>query len=106
MFTSSTTYDALNRPVDVYHAGRQRLSARPTTKPTCWSRWRSTCAARQAATAFVTNIDYNAKGQRELIDYGNGVSTTYDYDAQTFRLSASAPTRPQGLNGLAASALQ
>ena len=24
------------------------------------------------ATPFVTNINYNAKGQRELIDYGNG----------------------------------
>ena len=35
------------------------------------------------ATPFVTNIDYNAKGQRELIDYGNGArdrltSTTPD----------------------------
>ena len=31
--------------------------------------------------SFVTDIDYNAKGQRELIEYGNGVRTTYDYDA-------------------------
>ena len=27
------------------------------------------------ATPFVTNIDYNAKGQRTLIQYGNGAST-------------------------------
>ena len=39
-----------------------------------------------AATVFVANIDYNAKGQRTLIDYGNGVRTTYDYDERTFRL--------------------
>ncbi len=34
----------------------------------------------------VTNIDYNAKGQRTLIDYGNGAITTYTYDPLTFRL--------------------
>jgi hypothetical protein len=27
------------------------------------------------ATPFVTNIDYDAKGQRVLIEYGNGVRT-------------------------------
>ncbi|HEX8116270.1 MAG TPA: RHS repeat-associated core domain-containing protein, partial [Pyrinomonadaceae bacterium] len=35
---------------------------------------------------FVTDIDYDAKGQRTLIDYGNGVRTTYSYDPLTFRL--------------------
>jgi RHS repeat-associated protein len=34
----------------------------------------------------VTNIAYDAKGQRELIAYGNGAVTTYDYDPLTFRL--------------------
>ncbi len=34
----------------------------------------------------VTDIDYDAKGQRTLIDYGNGVRTTYKYDPLTFRL--------------------
>lgn len=37
-------------------------------------------------TPFVTDIDYNAKGQRERIVYGNSVVTTYDYDPLTFRL--------------------
>ena len=41
----------------------------------------------QVITSFVTNIDYNAKGQRVLIEYGNGVRTTYHYDPLTFRLS-------------------
>jgi hypothetical protein len=35
---------------------------------------------------FVRHIDYNAKGQRELIEYGNGVATSYHYDELTFRL--------------------
>jgi RHS repeat-associated protein len=54
-----------------------------------------------AATPFVTDIDYNAKGQRTLIEYGNGVRTTYEYDSFTFRLTRLTTTRPAGLNGLA-----
>ena len=34
----------------------------------------------------VTNIDYDAKGQRIRIAYGNGAATEYTYDDQTFRL--------------------
>ena len=43
---------------------------------------------RQAskATVFVTNIDYNARGQRLQIDYANGTRTNYEYDAEMFRL--------------------
>ena len=40
-----------------------------------------------ATERFVKDIDYNAKGQRELIEYGNGVKTTYNYDYETFRLT-------------------
>ena len=43
-------------------------------------------SGRPVWTTFVTNIDYDAKGQRRQIDYGNGVSTTYEYDPLTFRL--------------------
>ena len=42
-------------------------------------------------TPFVTNIDYDAKGQRQRIDYGNGASTVYDYDPLTFRLAHCSP---------------
>jgi hypothetical protein len=35
----------------------------------------------------VNDIDYNAKGQRTLIEYGNRVTTSYDYDPETFRLT-------------------
>ena len=37
-------------------------------------------------TLYVERIAYDAKGQRALIAYGNGVITRYAYDAQTFRL--------------------
>ncbi|MCD9186654.1 MAG: hypothetical protein LUM44_09480 [Pyrinomonadaceae bacterium] len=35
---------------------------------------------------FVRNIDYNEKGQRRRIVYGNNVATEYFYDRETFRL--------------------
>jgi RHS repeat-associated protein len=34
----------------------------------------------------VTNIDYDEKGQRRLVEYGNGVKTEYQYDPLTLRL--------------------
>lgn len=35
---------------------------------------------------FVRNIDYNEKGQRSRITYGNDVTTRYFYDRETFKL--------------------
>lgn len=37
-------------------------------------------------STFVANIDYNAKGQRTLITYGNGAETRQRYDPENFRL--------------------
>ena len=34
----------------------------------------------------MTYINYNAKGQREIIEYGNGAHTHYTYDPLTFRM--------------------
>jgi RHS repeat-associated protein len=51
-------------------------------------------------TTFVENIDYDAKGQRECIAYGNGSNTRYTYDAETFRLIHLKTTRSnQGPDG-------
>ena len=64
-FTGSTTYDALNRPSRSPRR-RQRLPPAASTKPTC-SR-ESDCQParrRQRRPPFVTNIDYDAKGQRD-----------------------------------------
>ena len=38
-------------------------------------------------TLYVERIAYDAKGQRALIAYGNGVMTRYAYDPHTFRLT-------------------
>ena len=52
-------------------------------------------------TPFVTNIDYNAKGQRARIVYGNGAETTYRYDPETFHLLQLTTTRKPGQDGVA-----
>ena len=46
-----------------------------------------------AWTTFVDDIDYDAKGQRERIEYGNGTFTEYTYDPLTYRLTRLKTTR-------------
>lgn len=48
-----------------------------------------------ASLAAVTGIDYDAKGQRQRIGYGNGVVSDYAYDRFTLRL-ARLTTRRDG----------
>lgn len=45
---------------------------------------------------FVRNIDYNEKGQRAKIRYGNNVTTNYFYDRETFRLTRLETKRQKG----------
>ncbi len=90
-FASSTTYDALNRSVtlttpdqsvmrpsyneaNLLNAVEVNLQGQQEDGESIW-------------TNFVKNIDYNEKGQREVIEYGNDVKTSYAYDLNTFRLT-------------------
>jgi hypothetical protein len=56
-------------------------------KPSCNNIGNTARLIVAATEQFIKDIDYNAKGQRELIEYGNGVTTTYTYDRNTFRLT-------------------
>jgi RHS repeat-associated protein len=101
-FTSRTLYDALDRPVQVIapHSSRAGTKfnviqpvyneANLLEREDVWLEQNAEpTVLLDPATATqhaVKNIDYNAKGQRELIEYGNGVQTTYKYDDKTFRL--------------------
>ena len=85
-FTTSTQYDALNRAVATTTPDASVI--RPTyNEANLLERVDINLRGAKAATPFVANIDYNAKGQRELIEYGNGAKTDYTYDPQTFRLT-------------------
>src|SRR5205823_11870135 len=99
-FTSSTTFDALNRPLTV--TSPDSSVYRPTfNEANLLEKVEVELRGAGVATAFVTNIDYNAKGQREKIDYQNGATITYEYDPLTFRLSRLKTTRPANLDATA-----
>ena len=100
-FTTSSEYDALNRVV------KQTTPDGKTTMPsfnTAGLLERITLQEGNKTTEYVKNIDYDAKGQRTKIQYGNGTTTKYEYDPLTFRLNTlrttSAETPPLGVGGL------
>ena len=94
VFTSSSVFDALDRQVAVITPDNSVM--RPTYNQANLLKT-VTVNLRGAATPtpFVTSIDYDAKGQRALIEYGNGVRSEYEYDPQTFRLTHYLAGKPQ-----------
>ncbi|MCI5147583.1 MAG: toxin, partial [Candidatus Electrothrix sp. AR3] len=118
IFSSSTKYDALNRPVqlvaphsnqgeikfDIIRPGynEANLLERVDVWPQQSAEPDRLLDPETAGLHAVTNIDYDAKGQRERIEYGNGAITRYAYDEETYRLIQLLTTRPPGGNGLAA----
>ncbi|MEO6973161.1 MAG: SpvB/TcaC N-terminal domain-containing protein [Rhodoferax sp.] len=92
VFTSSAQYDALNRPTAA------TAPAGSVTRPTYnEANLLETVAVNlrgaTTATSFVTDIAYDAKGRRVLIQFGNGAATAYTYDPLTFRLTSLTTTR-------------
>jgi RHS repeat-associated protein len=84
-FMNSTTYDALNRPVTLTTSDNSII--RPAyNEANLLERVEVNLHGAATATTFVNDIDYNARGQREFNEYGNGVKTTYEYDDKTFKL--------------------
>jgi hypothetical protein len=83
-YGTSATYDALNRikrlhfPEDV-EGRRQELRSKYSRSGELNQLWLD-------EFLYIERIAYDAKGQRSLIAYGNGVMTRYGYDPQTFRL--------------------
>lgn len=110
-FAAATRYDAQSRPVqlvmphnpamapDVLQPGYDEASLLVTMD--AWlQRSAAPAALLDPATATmraVTSIEYNARGQRASIGYGNGTVSACGYDPQTFRLTALTTTRPGSL---------
>jgi RHS repeat-associated protein len=97
-FTSQTTFDALNRPVALETPDGS--VQRPRYNEAGLLDGIEANLRGTEDKTFVTNIDYNARGQRERIDYGNGTRTTYEYDDETFRLKRLRTERSHGDNPL------
>ena len=114
IFSSSTRYDALNRPIQMVapHSNQATTKfnvirpgyneANLLERVDVWlSQTAEPTALLNPTTAnlkAVTNIDYDAKGQRLRIEYNEAnhpVITEYTYDRETFRLSRLLSTRPK-----------
>jgi RHS repeat-associated protein len=108
LFAGSTAYDALNRPVqlitphnaamrpDVLQPGYDEAGLLDTMN--VWLQQGTGPAAlldpASADQHTVTAIEYNARGQRLSVAFGNAVVSAYSYDPLTFRLVTLTTTRP------------
>jgi len=108
-FEGNTRYDALNRPIQsvaphssltrAQHPNKINVIQTVFNEANLLQRvdvWLERAAEPTAlldsnnvtpSPVGVANIDYDAKGQRQRIDYKNGASTFYSYDPLTFRLT-------------------
>jgi RHS repeat-associated protein len=85
-FTTSTEFDALNRPTRLTTPDNSQI--RPTyNEANLLERVDVNLRGAAQSTSFVSGVSYDAKGQRLQIDYGNGTTTKYEYDEKTFRLT-------------------
>jgi RHS repeat-associated protein len=103
-YTSRTTYDALNRPVQLIAPRSDQPGAKRNVIQPVYNEanllervhvWLNhpieptgllDAAMVPSSPVGVNNIDYDAKGQRLRIEYKNGAITRYSYDPETFRL--------------------
>lgn len=99
-FTNRTTYDALNRPVTQISPDATVVRYGYTVGAKLETLDANLRGVLQAGapvwTPFVTDLDYDPKGQRTRIAYGNDVETAYDYDPITFRLRRLLATGDAG----------
>lgn len=105
-FERRTTYDALSRPTTLTPPHTPAMTpsvVRPgyneaglLERMDVQLRSATDAAGQPEWTPFVENLDYDAKGQRRRIRYGNGATTRYTYDPDTFRLTRLLTTRGDG----------
>lgn len=91
VFTTGTSFDALDRPIELRPPDNSIIRPR-FNEAGLLERVEVNLRGEQqngqpVFTEFVSDIDYDAKGQRVSIDYGNNTRTTYEYDPFTFRLT-------------------
>ena len=104
-YTSQIEYDALNRPINTISPDNSETKpvfneAALLNELTVDMLPANGIGAKEKKT-FIKNTNYNARGQREQIVFGdsnnnNLATTTYQYDKQTFRLLHLRTTKANG----------
>jgi RHS repeat-associated protein len=97
-FTTTTAYDALGRVIQIDTPHNTSVPASQVypvyNEANLLDKVHVKLRGATTATDIVTNIDYDAKGQRQSIEYGNGSKTSYKYDPLTYRLTQLTTNRP------------
>lgn len=98
-YTSQIEYDALNRAIKTTTADNSEMV--PVFNEAGLLEQVKVTQTGIAEKLFVKQMDYDAKGQREKIIYGDKnnnklATTTYDYDEETFRLTHLKTTKANG----------
>jgi RHS repeat-associated protein len=97
-FDSSTLFDGMNRPIEMTMPDRSVVMP-VFNEANLLNQVKVKLQGAAVETLFVKNIDYDEKGQRSLIEYGNDatnqgvVKTEFQFDPETFRLVGLKTTR-------------
>ncbi|KAK6330099.1 hypothetical protein TWF718_003527 [Orbilia javanica] len=97
VYQTRTVFDALNRQVQV-NCPDQSIISYEYNLATMLEKVKIKIRGEQQDSTIVQNINYDAKGQRVLIERGNGATTTYEYDKNTFNLT-KVRTKRRGPGG-------
>lgn len=92
-FTTAWTFDALDRVV-MQTTPDQSVTAHTFDAGGLLQSVSVNIRGAMAATAIVTEIEYDAHGRRTRIAYGNGTVSTSEYDPETFRVTRILTERP------------
>jgi RHS repeat-associated protein len=97
IFETAKAYDALNRAIAVTAPDgsvyRPRFNDASQLEAVDVNIRGAREQGRQVWSPFVRHINYDAKSRRQVIRYGNGVVTAYEYERTTFRLQRLHTTR-------------
>lgn len=92
-FETGTDYDALNRITRIvtHDKSKTLLTYDPASLVSTVTAY---LRGAVSPTPIVTNVDYNARGQRTSVTSGKGVKTAYTYDDRTHMILRVLTTRP------------
>jgi len=98
VYTTQTTYDLIGRTTSITYPDSEVVNYTYDTNSGLLEKVASLRGAPEGgdeAISYVQDITYNAKGQIDIIKYGNGTQTNYSY-GQDLRLSQILTTNLSG----------
>lgn len=95
-YATSSTYDAVDRPLEVTYPGAKLVKLKNTYGSVGQLTKVESLAGTGANETFYTAPQFNPVGQLTQFSYGNGLTTNYDYFANSKRLQTLRTSKPGG----------